>query len=275
MLVSYREELKKEFLRMLREDDAFRAEVTSMLAGGILEREEIRSLTKEIRNLAEKISAFTEETRKTNISIQKEIENANRRLDAFEREMTKFREESAKRMDAFEKEMMRLREESAKRMDAFEKEMEMRIKLSEERLRLLEESVEEFRRFVIGGLGARWGLASEEAFRDGLRGLMERYGVKVSKWEYYDSECVVFRRPSMVEVDVLIRDEEHVLVEIKSSVSKEDVEKFLDKASLYERVKKVKPSLVIISPFVHPKAEEYAKENNVKVYTSVREFVSR
>lgn len=257
MLVSYREELKKEFLRMLREDDAFRAEVTSMLAGGILEREEIRSLTKEIRNLAEKISAFTEETRKTNISIQKEIENANRRLDAFEREMTKFREESAKRMDAFEK------------------EMEMRIKLSEERLRLLKESVEEFRRFIIGGLGARLGLASEESFRDGLRGLMERYGVKVSKWEYYDSECVVFRRPSMVEVDVLIRDEEHVLVEIKSSVSKEDVEKFLDKASLYERVKRVKPSLVIISPFVHPKAEEYAKENNVKVYTSVREFVSR
>ncbi|MEM1659416.1 MAG: DUF3782 domain-containing protein [Candidatus Jordarchaeales archaeon] len=244
-----REELKKEFLRLLMEDEEFRSKVISLLTEVVPRREELTDLAREIRLLVEKISAFIEETRKNTEALQKALERLTGRMDAFEEEMKRFREETTRRMDAFEKALALM----SKRMDAFEEEMK---KVGE----------------ILGGLGARWGLASEEAFREGLRGLLERYGVKVSKWEYYDSECMVFKKPSVIEVDVLIRDREHVLVEIKSSVSKEDVDKFLDKAKLYEAVEKVKPSLVIVSPFVHPKAEEYAKANNVKVYTSVREL---
>ena len=229
-----REDMKREFLRLLKEDEAFREEVLSIITEVVPRREELADLTKEIRLLTEKISTFIDETRRNTETLQKTTERLIERVDALEEALALM----AKRMDSFEEEMRKVGE-------------------------------------ILGGLGARWGFASEEAFREGLRGLMEGYGLKVSKWEYYDSECVVFKRPSMIEVDVLVRDKEHVLVEIKSSISKEDVDKLLDKARLYEMVEKVKPSLAIVSPFVHPKAEEYAKMNNVKVYTSVREVSSK
>ncbi|MEM2331234.1 MAG: DUF3782 domain-containing protein, partial [Candidatus Jordarchaeales archaeon] len=212
------------------------------------------------------ISTFIDETRRNTETLQKTTERLIERVDALEEALALM----AKRMDSFEEEMRKFREEATRRMDSFEEALALmakRMDSFEEEMRKVGE--------ILGGLGARWGFASEEAFREGLRGLMEGYGLKVSKWEYYDSECVVFKRPSMIEVDVLVRDKEHVLVEIKSSISKEDVDKLLDKARLYEMVEKVKPSLAIVSPFVHPKAEEYAKMNNVKVYTSVREVSSK
>ncbi|MEM2625738.1 MAG: DUF3782 domain-containing protein [Candidatus Jordarchaeales archaeon] len=261
-----REDMKREFLRLLKEDEAFREEVLSIITEVVPRREELADLTKEIRLLTEKISTFIDETRRNTETLQKTTERLIERVDALEEALALM----AKRMDSFEEEMRKFREEATRRMDSFEEALALmakRMDSFEEEMRKVGE--------ILGGLGARWGFASEEAFREGLRGLMEGYGLKVSKWEYYDSECVVFKRPSMIEVDVLVRDKEHVLVEIKSSISKEDVDKLLDKARLYEMVEKVKPSLAIVSPFVHPKAEEYAKMNNVKVYTSVREVSSK
>ncbi len=42
--------------------------------------------------------------------------------------------------------------------------------------------------------------------------IIEKYfGGKVTKWEYYDSEGLVYDYPSVVEVDLLIIDKEHIL----------------------------------------------------------------
>jgi len=55
----------------------------------------------------------------------------------------------------------------------------------------------------LDALGARWGVMSEKAFREGLRGVVEReLGLRVERWTAYDEEGKVFGFPSEVEVDV-------------------------------------------------------------------------
>jgi len=122
----------------------------------------------------------------------------------------------------------------------------------------------------LDALGARWGIFAEDAFREGIKGLVERYfGGKVRKWVYEDEEGLVFGHPASIEVDVLIRDKEHVLVEVKSSISRGDIATLLRKGMLYERVKGMKPSLAIVSPFVEVRALEDAEALGIQVFTKL------
>jgi len=93
--------------------------------------------------------------------------------------------------------------------------------------------------------------------------------VRVEKWEYFDEEGFVYWRPSTVEVDVVVKDAKHILIEIKSHVTKNDVAIFLKKSELYRRVTGVEPELMIVTPYIEPTAEAYAKDNKIRVYTKV------
>lgn len=100
--------------------------------------------------------------------------------------------------------------------------------------------------------------------------MVERYfGGKVRKWVYEDEEGLVFGHPASIEVDLLIRDREHVLVEVKSSISRGDIATLLRKGMLYERVKGMKPSLAIISPLVEVRALEDAEALGIPVFTKL------
>ena len=153
-------------------------------------------------------------------------------------------------------ELKKLREDFNKQFKAFSKRMDAveRALLSLDR--------------KITALEVMCGIDSEASFRNAMKGLLEEdFGVSVERWEYYDKEGFVYWRPSTVEVDVVIKDSKHILIEIKSSVSKNDVAMFLKKGELYRRVTGIEPELMIVSPFINPYAEAYAKDNNVKIYT--------
>jgi len=120
----------------------------------------------------------------------------------------------------------------------------------------------------IGALGSRWGIFSEQAFREGMKSIVEQYfGGKVERWITDDEEGIVFGHPSKVEVDLIVKDGEHILIEIKSSIHKSDVSKLFREGILYEKVKGVKPKLAIISPFVEPDAKEEAAFHGIPVFT--------
>ena len=68
------------------------------------------------------------------------------------------------------------------------------------------------------------GLLSEEAFRERLRGMLEKeLGFKVESRSYYDEEGVVYGYPSQVAVDVGVHNEKILLVEITSYARVSDV----------------------------------------------------
>jgi len=123
---------------------------------------------------------------------------------------------------------------------------------------------------AITALGARWGLMAEEAFRNGMKGIVEEiFGGKVERWEWFDEAGEVYGHPSIVEIDMVIRDGRHVLVEVKSSVSSGEVLEFLRIASLYEKVTGVKPELAIVSPYVNTRAHKLSEKAGTKVYTTL------
>ena len=68
---------------------------------------------------------------------------------------------------------------------------------------------------------------------------------------------------------MLITDREHILIEIRSSVSRADVFELWRIGQFYERVRGVRPRLAIVSPFVREEAKKVAKELGIEVYTEL------
>lgn len=94
-----------------------------------------------------------------------------------------------------------------------------------------------------------------------MKNIVEKvFGGTVDKWAKYDDEGLVYGRPAIVEVDLIIKDDTHLLVEAKSSISKGDVAELFRKAQLYEKEVGVKPMLAIVSPYVADAARKLAEE---------------
>jgi hypothetical protein len=48
---------------------------------------------------------------------------------------------------------------------------------------------------------------------------------KVEKWRYYDERGEVMGYPSWVEVDIAVKDQVHILIEVKASAFSAEVAK--------------------------------------------------
>jgi hypothetical protein len=168
-------------------------------------------------------------------------------------------EEILKRLDRHEAELVRLREDMNK--------------LREDMNRLREDMIRGFELVErhISALGARWGLMAEDAFREGLRGLLEKeLGLKVERWRVYDNAGIVFGYPSEVEVDIAVSDGKLILIEASSHVRASDVLQFKRKAELYEKVTGRKPDrLIMVTPYIDERTLEAARQLGVEAYTKV------
>ena len=102
-----------------------------------------------------------------------------------------------------------------------------------------------------------------------MKGVLEEIlGVRrVEKWRIYDERGEVFGYPAEVEVDLVIKNGVHILVEIKASASVADVAKLWRVRGLYAKITGVKPRLILISPFIEEKAVKAARDLGVEVYT--------
>ena len=159
-------------------------------------------------------------------------------------------------------------------LDELKRDREAQGKRWEENQRVIMEILVSIKRVdrridsTIGALGSRWGLRSEEAFRNGLRAILEEsFGVKVERYDDYDHDGLVFGRPDQVELDVIIHNGTVILCEIKSSVSKPDMYIFWRKKEFYESKHDVKVARVmVISPIIDDRAGVVAKDLGIETY---------
>ncbi len=184
------------------------------------------------------------------------------------------RAEAESRFDKVLDEIRQSREEFVRRWE----ENERRWEENQQQLRALMEEIQrqgkEIQRVdrridqTIGALGARWGMMSEETFRNALRGILEEnFGVKVERVQYKDESGEVFGRPDQVELDVVIYDGQMLVCEIKSSASRADVYTFERKVRSYEkRVGRKADRAILISPMIED--AELARTLGIEVYTS-------
>jgi hypothetical protein len=168
-------------------------------------------------------------------------------------------DEILRRLDRHEAELVKLREDMNK--------------LREDTNRLREDMIRGFELIErhIAALGARWGLMAESAFRENLKGLLEKeLGFRVESWRAYDEAGIVFGYPSEVEVDITVSDEKLILIEASSHVRASDVLQFKRKAELYERKTERRPDrLIIVTPYIDDKALEAAKQLGIETFTKV------
>lgn len=108
---------------------------------------------------------------------------------------------------------------------------------------------------AIGPLGARWGIYSEQAFRDAMKALLHgRYGVAVEE-----------RDIAGRQVDWVVRDGKPVLVQITSSTTRGDIQKLLKARNAYRKETGVEPDLMIVTAFISARLWEVARTEGIRI----------
>ena len=108
----------------------------------------------------------------------------------------------------------------------------------------------------ISALGARWGLIAEEIFRNALVKFVQDY-FKVAegkRWTYFDKEGKVFGYPTLIEIDIIVKDNIHHLIEVKSSVDPYDIWAFDRKCNFYRELNKINVRKIIITCYAEERA---------------------
>ncbi len=190
------------------------------------------------------------------------------RISRIEEMNAKLQERIARleeRQQKLEERQYRL-EERQQRLEERQLRLEERMARLEERMLRLEEEMRETRR-VLAVIAHRFGVLSEEGLREALKYVVEEVlgAATVERKVLRDDEGIVYGHPAIVEIDVVVRDGEHVIVEVKSRVFRADVAEAHRIALLYERQTGVRPRALIIGGFVDEQALELASRLGVDV----------
>ena len=139
-----------------------------------------------------------------------------------------------------------------------------------------QEEVTLFRRTFmsqIGGLGSRWGLQTEEAFRHGIRTILGEVGFTAERFLTWDAAGEVFGHPEQVELDIVIQNGKAIVVEIKSSLDRANIYFFNRKVEFYTRhTGRQVDRKVVIASYADERAKEVAMRLGIEVCTDVTEF---
>ena len=95
----------------------------------------------------------------------------------------------------------------------------------------------------ITALGSRWGIYNESTFRATIQGLFSKMANVTVKEGYYGGR----------QVDVVIRNGEHILLEITSRMHTKDIENLYQSADDYRKREGTEPTLMIATSYVSPK----------------------
>jgi hypothetical protein len=222
----------------------------------LFRRTDFEELKAIVRDLAKAQQELAEAQKRTEHQVG-ELAEAQKRT---ENEFTLFRRTDFEELKAIVRDLAKAQQELAEAQKRTENELTL------------------FRRTFtaqIGGLGARWGMQTEEAFRQGMRAILEEVGFTTERFLDYDKDGEVFGVPEQVEVDVVIQNGKVFVLEIKSSLSRADVASFNRKAAYYARKSgRTVTRKLIVTPYVDPRAQEIAQRLGVEICTDVNALSS-
>jgi len=236
-------EEKKRLLKAIQEDEEFRYAVAGLLG--------LDAVLNDLRKLREEFNKY----------IEKLDNYINNTTTAFSENDRKW-EENFRRWA-----------ENDKRWEENDRKWEMvfaQLKTLDSRVTALEQSMDSMNR-RISAIGARWGILSESAFRRGMRAILrDVLGIRrVSKLKLEDEEGIVYGHPSIIDVDIAVRNGEHLLIEIKANANRSDVAEIKRVGDLYEKLKGTKPRLIIIAAYTGPGTKELAEKLGVELHEGV------
>ncbi|MEW6686181.1 MAG: DUF3782 domain-containing protein [Candidatus Edwardsbacteria bacterium] len=258
-----REEMQilKVLPSLLKKDVWFRREVSVVLSETLATKDELRQVLEEIRTSREETN--------------RRFEAMDRRFEAIQIEMDKRFEVVDKRFEAVDKRF----EAVDKRFETLVQEMHTGFELHAKAIRDLETKVDtgfalqskatRDLGIKIDTVGTRWGVFAESTLRNTLRELLlKSFKVKeVKEWKTQDKDGFVFGYPHEVQIDLLLKNEEHYLVEIKSSAGSGDVILFSRKAKFYTDTTGISPKLIFVAVDINDEGRRSCQELNIQLIT--------
>jgi hypothetical protein len=125
----------------------------------------------------------------------------------------------------------------------------------------------------LGGLGARWGLQTEEAFRHGIRTILHEVGFTTERFLTWDAAGEVFGHPEQVELDLVVQNGKVIVVEIKSALDRANTYLFNRKVAFYtQHTGHQVDRKVVVASYADERAKEVALRLGIEVCTDVNEF---
>jgi hypothetical protein len=225
---------------------------------------DLRDIVRELAQAQVRTEARVEELAQAQARTEARLETLTARVDTLALRMEELAQAQA-RTEA------RL-ETLTTRVDTLAVRME---ELAQAQLRT-ENEVTHLRRTVetqLGGLGARWGIQTEEAFRNAMKTILEEVGFTAKRYLAYDTEGEVFGRPDQVGLDVVIQDGKVIVLEIKSSLDRGHVHLFAQKVAFYTRKTGQQVARqVIVTPYPERGSRELAEVLGVEICTDASAF---
>ena len=214
---------------LLKKDARFRREVSVVLSETLATKDELRQVLEEIR-----ISR----------------EETNRRFEAMDRRFESLVSEMHKGFD--------LQSKATRDLEVkVDKGFELQSKATRDV------------GIKVDTVGARWGIFAESTIRNTLKELLLKNlkVTEVKEWKVQDKDGFVFGYPQEIQGDLLIKDGEDYLVEIKSSAGSGDVTILHRKAKLYKQITGVLPKMIFVAVDMKEEGKKSCQELNVQLIT--------
>ncbi|WP_322798667.1 DUF3782 domain-containing protein [Thermoflexus sp.] len=126
----------------------------------------------------------------------------------------------------------------------------------------------------LNAFGARWGMRSEAAWRAGMLAILHHVGFQVERWQAFDEQGEVFGYPAFVELDVVIRDGTHMVIELKTSATLEALATLERKVRFYERrVGQPVKRRILVTPWFESGVKEAAQRMGWELYGEPEDLV--
>jgi hypothetical protein len=121
-----------------------------------------------------------------------------------------------------------------------------------------------------GSLSYRSGVRLEKTILELLQKMLLKRDIDINKIEHkelIDEKGEVFSKNYRTDVDILIKNNFHYLMEIKYCADNRDIHHFLDVAKLYTKQYRQPYKLMLLTLDIDPKHLEYAEREKIEVIT--------
>ncbi|MHA1799040.1 MAG: DUF3782 domain-containing protein [Candidatus Helarchaeota archaeon] len=201
------------------------------------------------------------------------IDSMNRRFEAVDKRF----EAMDKRFEELIDSMNRRFEAVDKRFEAMDKRFDDMNKRFDESINILHEMIAEIRRghdtlkVAIGSLGQRSGINLEKTILKLLKKALEKRNIDINKIEWielHDEKGEVFSKNYRTDIDILIKNGFHFLMEVKYHPDNRDVFHFLKVAELYTKKYQAPNKLILVCLDIDLRTKEFAEREHIEVITS-------
>ena len=239
-----------------------RAEIVKIVDERIREahvtKEDFSELKAIVKELGIKVGQLAEAQKKTEQRVE-ELAEAQKKTEQRVEELVEAQKKTEQRVEELA-EAQKKTEQRVEELAEAQKKTEQRVeelahsqkellqaqKRLEERVLSLEERMEAGFKSLsdqIAALGSRWGIYNEATFRATIKGILgKQKGIEIKSGHYGDRE-----------VDIIIRDGEHIILEITSRLRYSDVEKLIASGEDYKQKHGIEPLLMIATNYISPK----------------------